>query len=384
MTLSPDTPGRPPGHGVDPRLKRRLLSGAVDENVRAIQNLPRRKLYRKPPVARWLLFVLAGLGTLAAASWAIWFRPAAHDSSSQTVLANGFSQPILAPNAPQLPLAPYATLRGPASAMDPGAATAGAGPPDPQDADLLADFAGDTVPTRLAARLFPVAVRRIVLDPGHGGGDEGTRTPVGLTEKFLTLDISQRLAQLLAAAGLEVRMTRDTDAKLYLRDRVRYANQAHADLFVSIHVNWLKDGRADRGIETYYLGPSDDPFITELASAENRESGYSMADVRQLLDGIYSDLRQQESRRLAAAVQRRLVGAVREVSHEVRDRGVRSAPFLVLVETEMPAILAEVASLASPEEARLLAQAEYRDRLARALFDGIRAYSSATEQTAGR
>ena len=381
MTLSPGSPGPPPGRGIDPRLKRRLLSGAVDENVRAIQNVPRRKLHRKPPAARWLFVGLAGLGTLAAASWAIWFRPAAPVAIAPSILGDGLAP---APLPHLSPLAPYATLRGPASAMDPGTVPTGVATADSLDPDLLAEFTGDTVPTRLAARLFPVAVRRIVLDPGHGGGDEGTRTPVGLTEKFLTLDIAQRLALHLAAAGFEVRMTRDTDSKLFLRDRVRFANQAHADLFVSIHVNWLKDGRSDRGIETYYLGPSDDPFITELASAENRESGYSMADVRQLLDGIYSDLRQQESRRLAAAVQRRLVGAVREVSHEVRDRGVRSAPFLVLVETEMPAILAEVASLASPEEARLLAQAEYRDRLARALFDGIRAYSLATEQLAGR
>ena len=87
---------------------------------------------------------------------------------------------------------------------------------------------------------------------------------------------------------------------------------------------------------------------------------------------------------MATAVHRRLVATAREYSRDVRDRGVRSAPFLVLVETEMPAILAEVASLSSPEEARLLTQADYRDRLARALFDGIRAYSSATEQTAGR
>lgn len=346
----------------------------MEENVRAIQNLPRRRLYRRPPVTRWLFFGLAGIATLAAASWAIWFRPPA-------------ASPAPALLAGAAPLAPYAVLHGPASASasasPPATAAADLGP---QDAVELPDFSAGAgaVPTRLAARLFPVAVRRIVLDPGHGGSDDGTRTPVGLTEKMLTLDIAQRLALLLMGAGFEVTMTRDTDSKLYLRDRVRFANQAHADLFVSIHLNWLKDGRANRGIETYFLGPSDDPFITELASAENRESGYALADVRQLLDGIYSDLRQQESRRLAAAVQRRLVAAVSQVSREVRDRGVRSAPFLVLVETEMPAILAEVASLSSPEEARLLAQAEYRDRLARALFDGIRAYSLATEQLAGR
>jgi N-acetylmuramoyl-L-alanine amidase len=375
VTVSSGGPGPPSGRGIDPRLKRRLLSGAVDDNVRAIQNLPRRKLYRRPPVTRWALLVVAGLATLAAGSWAIWFRPAAPAAP-----------PALLADTPVSP--PLAVLHGPVSSSPMADPAALAGLPPVPDAGPeggpLADFAGDAVPTRLAARLFPVAVRRIVLDPGHGGGDDGTRTPLGLTEKVLTLDIAQRLALLLMGAGFEVKMTRDTDSKLFLRDRVRFANQEHADLFVSIHLNWLKDGRANRGIETYYLGPSDDPFIIELASAENRESGYSLSDVRQLLDGIYSDLRQQESRRLAAAVQRRLVGTVREVSHEVRDRGVRSAPFLVLVETEMPAILAEVASLSSPEEARLLAQAEYRDRLARALFDGIRTYSLATEQLAGR
>lgn len=354
----------PGGRGTDPRLKRRLLAGAVEDNVRVLRNLPRKKLYRRPPVTRWALSALVTFGALAAASWAIWFRPPAVVPASATGAFANASVP------------PYATARGPASpAFDPGLQDAMA-PPD------LPDFGRGAVPTRLASRLFPVAVHRIVLDPGHGGTDEGTKTPVGLTEKVLTLDIAQRLALLLMGAGFDVTLTRDTDSKLYLRDRVRFANQVHADLFVSIHLNWFKDGRANRGIETYYLGPSDDPYIIELASAENRESGYSLADVRQLLDGIYSDLRQQESRRLAAAVQRRLVGTVREVNREIRDRGVRSAPFLVLVETEMPAILAEVASLSSSEEARLLAQADYRERLARALFDGIRAYSLATEQLA--
>ncbi len=151
----------------------------------------------------------------------------------------------------------------------------------------------------------------------------------------------------------------------------------HADLFVSIHVNWFKDGRANRGIETYFLGPSDDPFITELASAENRESGYSIADVRRLLDSIYADLRQEQSRALASEVQRRLLRSLREIAPEVADRGVKSAPFLVLVATEMPAILAEVACLSNDDEARLLAEEAYRERIAVALFEGIRSYSRA-------
>ena len=352
----------PGGRGGDPRLKQRLLAGAVEDNVRVLRNLPRKKLYRRPPVTLWVLSGLVTFGAIAAASWAIWFRPpAVVPASASGKLTNA-------------PASPFAAAYGPASPAS------GPGLQDAVDLSDLLDLAPGAVPTRLASGLFPVAVHRIVLDPGHGGTDEGTKPPVGLTEKALTLDIAHRLALLLMGAGFDVTLTRDTDSKLYLRDRVRFANQAHADIFVSIHLNWFKDGRANRGIETYFLGPSDDPFTTELASIENRESGYSLADVRQLLDGIYSDLRQQESRRLAAAVQRRLVGTVREVNREVRDRGVRSAPFLVLVETEMPAILAEVASLSSPEEAGLLARPDYRDRLARALFDGIRAYSVATEQ----
>jgi N-acetylmuramoyl-L-alanine amidase len=189
---------------------------------------------------------------------------------------------------------------------------------------------------------------------------------------------------MLVAAGFEVELTRDDDRRVSLRDRALAANDRRADLFVSIHVNWFEDGRANRGIETYFLGPSDDPFITELASAENRESGYSLADVRRLLDSIYADLRQEQSRALAGAVQRRLVSSIREVAPDVRDRGVKSAPFLVLVTAEMPAILAEVASLSNAEEARLLGEESYRERIAVALSDGIRAYSTFVAQSATR
>jgi N-acetylmuramoyl-L-alanine amidase len=249
--------------------------------------------------------------------------------------------------------------------------------PSPIELPEVAAAAGSA--TRMPAQVFPVAVHRIVLDPGLGGTDEGTKTTGGLTEKILTLDVAQRLALKLMDAGFDVSLTREADTMILLRDRVRYANQLGADLFVSIHVNWFKDGRKNRGIETYYLGPSDDPFVTALASAENRESGYALADVRKLLDSIYSDLRQQESRRLAAAVQKQLFAAARSASGDVRDRGVRSAPFLVLVETGMPAILAEVASLSSAEEARLLTSEDYRERIATALYDGIRAYSGVHE-----
>ncbi|KAB2955515.1 MAG: N-acetylmuramoyl-L-alanine amidase [Thermoanaerobaculia bacterium] len=199
-------------------------------------------------------------------------------------------------------------------------------------------------------------------------------------EKDVTLDLARRLAARLAGAGFEARLTRERDERILLADRARFANDAGADLFVSIHLNWIEDGRANRGIETFYLGPSDDPEATQLASFENRESGYSLADVRRLLDSIYADLRQEQSRALARAVQKRLLASVRAVAPEVRDRGVKSAPFLVLVATDMPAILAEVACLSNHEEARLLGRDDYRDRIAGALFEGIAAYSRSVQQ----
>jgi len=318
----------------DARLKRRLLTGAVEDNVRAIENRPPGRLYRRPPV-RWSIAV-AGLVAFLAALLAL---------------------------APRL------------GWVDEGEVAPGTVVATVRADDLAALPDPDLAPARIPAQVFPVGVQRIVIDPGHGGGDLGTRTPNGLAEKEITLDLAHRLGERLTAAGFEVSLTRERDERVVLRDRARLANELGADLFVSIHVNWLEDGRANRGIETYYLGPTDDPWAVRMASTENLESGYSLADVRELLAGVYSEFRQDQSRALAAAIHRRLVHSVREVSPEVADRGVRSAPFLVLVDTEMPAVLAEVSCLSNAEEARLLAQSDYRDRLARALAEGIQAYS---------
>jgi N-acetylmuramoyl-L-alanine amidase len=312
-----------------------LLDGAVADNVRAIENRPAGRLYRSKPFP-WLL---AAAGLAVAAAGALVAIP------KWGIEPLGFTSPgSVAP-----------TVR----ADEPPGAAAPAAP----------------APRRLDARVFPVGVSRIVLDPGHGGGDEGSKPRRGLAEKEITLDIARRLRGRLAAAGFEVSLTRESDERVLLRERARLAKERHADLFVSIHVNWFVDGRANRGIETYFLGAADDPYVSRLASTENLESGYSMGDVKRLMESVYSDFRQDQSRALAASVQRRLVRSVRELSPEVADRGVKSAPFLVLVETEMPAILAEVSSLSNEEEALLLADGAYRDRLAQALFEGIQSYS---------
>jgi N-acetylmuramoyl-L-alanine amidase len=247
-------------------------------------------------------------------------------------------------------------------------------PPPPIQVASLAPAATLPAPQPVDAAVFPLAVKKIVLDPGHGGVSLGTRTPSGLVEKELTLDIALRLKRLLDEGGFAVTLTRDGDQAVLLDRRAKIANQAEADIFVSIHVNWIED-RAARGVETYYLGPTDDPFLTRLAAAENRDSGYSLADTRELLDRIYAGVRQDHSKRLAQVVQSALYRSLGKINPQLRNRGVKAAPFIVLLSTEMPAILAEVSCLSNEEEAQLLAKPLYRQYIAEALAQGILAYS---------
>jgi N-acetylmuramoyl-L-alanine amidase len=178
-------------------------------------------------------------------------------------------------------------------------------------------------------------------------------------------------------------MTRQEDRSLSLEDRGLAANRAGADIFVSIHLNWIDD-RKTRGIETYYLGPTDDPFLTRLAADENRESGYSLADMRRLLDRIYAGVRQEKSKRLAETVQSSLFGSLGKVSPGLQNRGVKAAPFIVLLTTEMPAILAEVSCLSNEDEAELLTQPQYRQTIAEALAAGVRSYADTVEGQPGK
>jgi len=228
--------------------------------------------------------------------------------------------------------------------------------------------------------VIPLAVDRVVVDAGHGGRDSGTALGYGLREKDLTLDIALRLGTMLEAAGYDVIQTRTSDLSVSLKERAEMANNARADVFVSIHVNWLPRREA-RGVETYYLGHTDDPFLRSLAATENRDSGFSMADYRHLLEGIYADVRQDQSRRLAESVQQSLFESLRTQNPQIENRGVMTAPFAVLVATRMPAILAEVACLSNDREARLLAISTYRQRIAEALLHGLSRYQQEETDT---
>lgn len=320
-------------------LKRRLLRELVRENVDLKENrLPRslrrgsRRLRAAARILGLVLFPVALLGS--------------------TRLISSFAPPPPPPAAP----APAAPAPPPSQAADPRFGA----------------------PTPIAAEALPLAVHKVAIDPGHGGESLGTHTPQGLMEKDLTLDIAARLRKLLEAEGFETVMTRRTDQDVSLEERGTLANQGGADIFVSIHVNWIENREA-RGVETYFLGATQDPFLNRLAAAENRDSGYSMADMRGLLDRIYADVRKDNSRKLAEVVQSSLYHSLRKVNPGLEDRGVKAAPFIVLLTTEMPAILAEVSCLSNDQEADLLTKPLYRQYIAEALAAGVRSYAETVE-----
>jgi N-acetylmuramoyl-L-alanine amidase len=238
-----------------------------------------------------------------------------------------------------------------------------------------------SAPQALAPVTAALGIGKIVLDPGHGGNDSGARAAQGIFEKEITLDIARALRGFLRSEKYEVVMTRESDAFVSLRRRAQLANAERGDLFVSIHVNSVPS-RDCHAVETYYLGPADDPRAEQLAGKENRDSGYHLADFRRLLEGVYVNVRQQESRKLAHVVQQELVAVLGDSNPAIRDKGVRSAPFLVLVATESPGILAEVSCMSNEEEAGRLAEPAFRQRIARALFLGIHAYADARNRVA--
>jgi len=230
----------------------------------------------------------------------------------------------------------------------------------------------------ISASAFPLSVRRVVLDAGHGGSDPGASSISNVSEKEITLDIQNRLGALLRKNGFDVIVTRGDDRLIPLRERAHIANGSASDIFVSIHVNSIPHPD-NHGVETYYLGPTNDPSLTRLAAAENRSSGYALADLRKLLDGVYADVRRDESQRLAIAVQHQLYSGLSSVDPGLENWGVKRAPFLVLVATEMPAILAEVGCLSNEREAQMLRSPAYREQIAQALFHGIHTYASAND-----
>jgi N-acetylmuramoyl-L-alanine amidase len=324
------------------RVKRRMLRQAVDENLEVIRGMPPRALR---PATR---------------IWRLWLRRASFIVLPLTMAGTSF---LIANGSGRAPV-----LRAMSTTPAGNAARV-------QRTQLIAPEASGT-PERMTSSAFPLSVRRVVLDAGHGGVDPGA-TAAQVMEKEITLDIGRRLRTLLEHDGFDVVVTRDADRTVALRDRAILANDSKSDIFLSIHVNALAKHTESRGIETYYLGATSDPSLTELAARENSVSGYSVSDMRKLLEDVYADARRDESHELAAAVQKKLFTSLQSDDAGLENWGVKRAPFIVLVATDMPAILAEVGCISNERESAMLRRPEYRQKIAAALFEGIRAYAGA-------
>jgi N-acetylmuramoyl-L-alanine amidase len=313
--------------------KSRLLRGVVQDNIEVLQGVKSQRRRRRRFFAKhWWMAGFLLLGT------AYLLRPAAVVSTARV----------------PAPLASHGANAG--------------------DLDQTPETAGSLANPRPIDRgTIPLTVKRIVIDPGHGG-EPGAISASGVTEKEITLDVALRLRRLLADAPFEVLLTRQTDRLIPLDKRVAFANENKADLFVSIHVNWLEP-RTIRALETYYVGPSDDPATLKLASMENKDSGYSLSDYKKILEKIYVDARHDESKALAKTIQANLFRTLRPVNPVLENRGVKSAPFVVLIGTQMPAVLVEISCLSNDDEVKLLTKDDYRESIALALVQGIRGYA---------
>jgi N-acetylmuramoyl-L-alanine amidase len=224
-------------------------------------------------------------------------------------------------------------------------------------------------------RALGLKIGRIVVDAGHGGHDTGTIGPNGLMEKDLVLDVALRLGKLLETKlGADVVYTRQDDTFIPLETRTAIANQNQADLFISIHANSSSDQSA-RGVETYYLNFTSSPEALEVAARENAVSETSIHDLQDLVKKIALKEKIDESREFAVTVEKSLYAGESAKSPGVKNRGVKKAPFIVLIGANMPSILAEISFVSNPTDERKLRTPEYRQRIAESLYRGISHYT---------
>jgi N-acetylmuramoyl-L-alanine amidase len=228
---------------------------------------------------------------------------------------------------------------------------------------------------RSLIRALGLKIGKIVIDPGHGGHDTGTIGPNGLREKDLVLDVAKRLGRLLETRlGAEVIYTRSDDTFIPLETRTAIANQEQADLFISIHANSSRDADA-RGIETYYLNFTSSPDALEVAARENAVSESSIHQLQDLVKKIAMKEKIEESREFANDVQGSLYNGLSTYNTGLRNRGVKKAPFIVLIGANMPSILAEISFVSNPADERKLETAAYRQRIAEWLCRGVSKYT---------
>ncbi|MDP3029612.1 MAG: N-acetylmuramoyl-L-alanine amidase [Deltaproteobacteria bacterium] len=224
-----------------------------------------------------------------------------------------------------------------------------------------------------------LGVRRIVLDPGHGGKDCGAIGINGLKEKDIVLKVSRKVKQKIEERlRCSVILTRDKDVFLPLEERTAIANTRKGDLFVSIHANSAPNTEA-RGIETYFLNLASDEDAMRVAARENATSTKNVSDLQKILNDLMLNCKINESCRLAEYVQDCLVSGLTKRYEQVNNLGVKQAPFFVLIGAQMPSVLVEVSFLSHPLEADRLKDEGYLNDIAEHLADGIQKYVRDTE-----
>ena len=231
--------------------------------------------------------------------------------------------------------------------------------------ELSSDMAGLSLAQQLG-----LGVRRIVIDPGHGGKDPGAMA-FGLKEKNIVLNVARRTAEVLEIKhNYEVLLTRDSDTFLPLEERTAIANTKNADLFVSIHVN-AHPQKSIKGVETFYLNLATNAEAMRVAARENATSTHNISELQDILSDLMQNAKIKESSQLAEFVQTSLVTGLEQHNYSPKDLGVRQAPFYVLIGAEMPAVLAEISFITNPKEAKLLADDTYLQAIAEQIAAGV-------------
>ena len=313
-------------------------------------------------------------------------QPAEQDSPPRdpvrVVLSNGIKKTIVEADDPDEAPKTISAKSAPAKEKTEDLPATEPVPADPKHgrakSKVLADTGREAQPTaagdRSLIRALGLKIGKIVIDPGHGGHDTGTIGPNGLEEKDLVLDVSKRLGKLLATRlGAVVVYTRGDDTFIPLENRTALANEEAADLFVSVHANSSRDPDA-RGVETYYLNFTSSPEALEVAARENAVSDKSIHELQDLVKTIALKEKIDESREFAMDVEKSLHSGLAAKNSGLRDRGVKKAPFIVLIGANMPSILAEISFLSNPGDEHRLETSAYRQRIAESLYRGIAKY----------
>lgn len=256
-----------------------------------------------------------------------------------------------------------------------------AGPPAATSQGIPQDTA--KIPPGALAKQLALGVSNIVIDPGHGGRDYGAPGYYkGVHEKKISLALAKKLAQKIRSElGCNVFLTRETDKYLTLEERTAIANTKNADLFISIHTNSARDRRA-YGLETFFLNLATDEDAIRVAAFENATSEKNISDLQTILTDLMQNAKINESSRLAAHVQNELFQNLKKSYKKIKSKGVKQAPFYVLLGAQMPAILIETSFISNPRECKRLTDSHYQDKLCEGIVNGIREYIKETNPTA--